>query len=69
MVGCIFYMLGVSEEENFVVVENVWKMYFKFKIVGYSYGYFRGEVLCVKVEEINVFWLDYLWVVFGVFNE
>ena len=39
------------------------------KIVGHSHGYFRGDALRAKVEEINALAPDYLWVALGVPNE
>ncbi len=64
--GLTFYMFGADEAENAAAVNNVREMYPDLKIVGHSHGYFRGEALRAKVEEINALAPDYLWVALGV---
>ena len=64
--GLTFYMLGADEAENAAAVANVRKLYPDLKIVGHSHGYFRGEALRAKVDEINALAPDYLWVALGV---
>jgi len=67
--GLTFYMFGADEAENAAAVANVRKLYPDLKIVGHSHGYFRGEALRAKVDEINALAPDYLWVALGVPHE
>jgi N-acetylglucosaminyldiphosphoundecaprenol N-acetyl-beta-D-mannosaminyltransferase len=64
--GLTFYMFGADEVENAAAVANVRKAYPGLKIVGHSHGYFRGDALRAKVDEINALAPDYLWVALGV---
>ena len=64
--GLTFYMFGADEAENTAAVARVRNLYPGLKIVGYSHGYFRGEALRAKVDEINALAPDYLWIALGV---
>ena len=64
--GLTFYMFGADEAENAAAVARVRKLYPDLKIVGHSHGYFRGEALRAKVDEINALAPDYLWISLGV---
>jgi N-acetylglucosaminyldiphosphoundecaprenol N-acetyl-beta-D-mannosaminyltransferase len=64
--GLTFYLFGAEEAENATAVANVRKLYPDLKIVGHSHGYFRGEALRAKVDEINALAPDYLWIALGV---
>jgi exopolysaccharide biosynthesis WecB/TagA/CpsF family protein len=64
--GLTFYMFGADEAENAAAVARVRGRYPDLKIVGHSHGYFRGEALRAKVDEINALAPDYLWVSLGV---
>ena len=64
--GLTFYLFGADEAENTAAVACVRKMYPDLKIVGHSHGYFRGEALRAKVDEINALAPDYLWLSLGV---
>lgn len=64
--GLTFYMFGADEAENTAAVANVRKMYPDLKIVGHSHGYFKGDELRAKVDEINALAPDYLWLALGV---
>jgi N-acetylglucosaminyldiphosphoundecaprenol N-acetyl-beta-D-mannosaminyltransferase len=67
--GLTFYMFGADEAENTAAVASVRKLYPDLKIVGHSHGYFRGEALRAKVDEINALAPDYLWISLGVPHE
>ena len=64
--GLSFYLFGADEAENAAAVANVRKMYPDLKIVGHSHGFFRGDALRAKVDEINSLKPDYLWLALGV---
>jgi N-acetylglucosaminyldiphosphoundecaprenol N-acetyl-beta-D-mannosaminyltransferase len=64
--GLTFCMFDANEAENAEAVEIVRKRYPDLKIVGHSHGYFRGEALRAKVDEINALAPDYLWIALGV---
>lgn len=64
--GLTFYMFGADEAENTAAVANVRRMYPDLKIVGHSHGYFKGDALRAKVDEINALAPDYLWLALGV---
>jgi exopolysaccharide biosynthesis WecB/TagA/CpsF family protein len=64
--GLTFYLFGADEVENAAAVANVQKMHPTLRIVGHSHGYFRGDALRAKVDEINALAPDYLWIALGV---
>ncbi|CAN7507744.1 WecB/TagA/CpsF family glycosyltransferase [Bradyrhizobium sp. LjRoot220] len=64
--GLSFYMFGADERENAAAVANVRKLYPDLKLVGHSHGFFRGDALRAKVDEINALAPDYLWLALGV---
>lgn len=64
--GLSFYLFGANESENTRAVARVRAQYPKLNIVGHSHGYFRGDALRAKVDEINALAPDYLWVSLGV---
>src|SRR5215469_9986711 len=64
--GLTFYLFGADEAENAAAVARVRERHPTLKIAGHCHGYFRGEALRAKVDEINALAPDYLWVALGV---
>jgi exopolysaccharide biosynthesis WecB/TagA/CpsF family protein len=64
--GVSFYLFGASEEVNRKTYELTRRKYPDLNIVGRSHGYLAGPALEAKIDDINAFAPDILWLAMGV---
>lgn len=67
--GVTFYLLGSTEIANHKAVAATRASYPNLRIVGHCHGYFSGEALERKLDEINALAPDILWLGLGVPRE